>query len=137
MRMVVSSGMRSGLRPANWCRVVVWYCDSSIAGTLERSSCASGACAAWPAADRLGGHLRSSSNAARSGQSAFFTVLPVPSRLEKALCEPVCAYRRTRLRRRSSAIWKRSCGGIGVFHPAREMFFRGSFTGLYGYPCKH
>ncbi|MEB5091602.1 hypothetical protein RXP19_31770, partial [Pseudomonas aeruginosa] len=37
-----------------------------------------------------------------------------------------CACRRTRRRRRSSASWKNSAGGIGVFHQIREVFFRPS-----------
>src|SRR5690606_9519121 len=60
------------------------------------------------------------------------TAPPDPSRSGTIPYGSACACRRTRRRRRSSASWKNSAGGIGVFHQIREVFFRPSLAGERG-----
>src|SRR5690606_30640509 len=75
---------------------------------------------------RLDDHLHPLGSVARSGQSIPSTAPPDPSRSGTIPYGSACACRRTRRRRRSSASWKNSAGGIGVFHQIREVFFRPS-----------
>ena len=77
---------------------------------------------------RLDDHLHPLGSVARSGQSIPSTAPPDPSRSGTIPYGSACACRRTRRRRRSSASWKNSAGGIGVFHQIREVFFRPSLS---------
>src|SRR5690606_34883129 len=88
----------------------------------------------WPSADRLDDHLHPLGSVARLGQSIPSTAPPDPSRSGTIPYGSACACRRTRRRRRSSASWKNSAGGIGVFHQIREVFFRPSSESLPSMP---